>query len=109
MREERFEAIRREFAREIGACGTESEVLDVKGRYTGKKRGVLQDLMAAIKEIPADQKAAYGQAVNGLKAELENGVEEALSRVRAAKRAPPKLDVTLPGIRPEPASRRSAP
>jgi len=101
MREERFEAIRREFAREIGACRTESEVLDVKGRYTGKKRGVLQDLLAAIREIPADQKAAYGQRVNAIKAELEGGVEEALFRVRASRKAPPKLDLTLPSIRPD--------
>lgn len=99
MRSERFEAIRSDFSREIAACRTESEVLDVKGRYTGKKRGVLQELMAALKEVPPAERAAYGQAVNALKVELEGGVEDALSRVRAARRAPPLVDVTLPGVR----------
>jgi phenylalanyl-tRNA synthetase alpha chain len=97
----RFDEIRDAFQREIAAVSTESEVLDIKGRYTGKKRGVLQELMASLKEVAPEDRPAFGQAVNALKAELEQGVDGALARVRDAKRAPAGLDVTLPGPRPE--------
>ena len=101
MQRERFDEIRANFLREIAAAGTESGVLDIKGRYTGKKRGVLQELMASLKEVAPEERPAFGQAVNALKGELEQGVDEALARVREAKRAPAGLDVTLPGLRPD--------
>lgn len=100
MTEERFEGILQKFREEVAAASSEAEVLDLKGRYTGKKRGVLQDLMAAMKDIPPGDRPAYGQAVNSLKKELEEGVEVALSRVREARRVPASVDITLPGIRP---------
>jgi phenylalanyl-tRNA synthetase alpha chain len=101
MHQERFDQIRADFLREIAAAGTESEVLDIKGRYTGKKRGVLQELMTSLKEVAPEERPAFGQAVNALKNELEAGVDGALTRVREAKRAPAGLDVTLPGLRPD--------
>jgi phenylalanyl-tRNA synthetase alpha chain len=101
MHQERFDQIRADFLREIAAAGTESEVLDIKGRYTGKKRGVLQELMTSLKEVAPEERPAFGQAVNALKNELEAGVDEALTRVREAKRVPAGLDVTLPGLRPD--------
>ena len=101
MDQGRFQDIRERFAQEISGAATESEVLDIKGRYTGKKRGVLQELMTSLKEVAPEDRPAFGQAVNALKNELEQGVDEALARVRDAKRAPAGLDVTLPGLRPE--------
>ena len=101
MQAERFAQIREDFGREIAGAKTESDVLDIKGRFTGKKRGVLQDLLSGLKEVPAHERPAYGQAVNALKSELEAGVEAALARVRAARKAPAAVDVTLPGIPPD--------
>jgi phenylalanyl-tRNA synthetase alpha chain len=101
MHLERFDDIRAAFARDISSAQSESEVLEIKGRYTGKKRGVLQDLMASLKSVPPEERPAFGQAVNALKTELEQGVNEALARVRASRRAPAAVDITLPGIRPD--------
>ncbi len=100
MRFEQIETIRKNFAEEIVAARTESEVLEVKGRYTGKKRGLLPELMTAIKELPPGERPAYGQAVNALKKELEGSVAEALGRARSAARTLPPIDLTLPGIAP---------
>jgi len=101
MKTERFDAIRRDFDGEIKAASTEGEVLEIKGRYVGKKRGILRDMMSAIKELPPEERRAYGQAVNALKREMEAVVADALVRAKSAKTAPRALDVTLPGIRPE--------
>lgn len=97
---DRFAEVLEKFRAEADAARTEAEVLDLKGRYTGKKRGILTDLMAAMKDVPAGDRPTYGQTVNALKKQLEEGVDAALERVRASRRAPPALDVTLPGIRP---------
>ena len=101
METERFEAIRRDFDGEIKAASSEGEVLDIKGRYIGKKRGLLQDLMTAIKDLPPAERPLYGQAVNKLKNELESAVYAALERIKHSESLPPPLDVTLPGIRPD--------
>lgn len=97
---DRFESIRGECRAALEEARTESDVLDIKGRFTGKKRGVLQDLMAQLKSVPPEERPAFGQQVNALKEELEGLVGEALERVRAAKSALPPVDVTLPGLSP---------
>ncbi len=94
----RFDEIRAEFSGEVVRVTTEAELLDLKGRYIGKKRGVLRDLMANMKSVPPEDKPAFGQAVNALKTELEGGIEEAMKRVKSAKSALPDVDVTLPGL-----------
>src|SRR6185503_6783958 len=54
----------------------------------------LRDLYAKIKDVPADERPAFGQAVNGLKQEIEAmlaGHEAAQESVHAAS-----IDVTAP-------------
>jgi phenylalanyl-tRNA synthetase alpha chain len=102
MSVEKIASIREEFQRELAAAAEESQVLEVKGRFLGKKRGVVQDLLAALKETPPEERRAFGQAVNALKTDLEAAVEEALERVRSRRKTPPAVDLTLPGIAPEP-------
>ncbi len=97
---ERFETVRRECLEALASARTESEVLEIKGRYTGRKRGVLQELLAQLKSVPALERPAFGQAVNRLKDDLEGAMEEALGRVKSARTALPPLDVTLPGLPP---------
>ena len=54
-------------------------------RFLGSKN-VLKDLYAAIKDIPTDQKRAYGQQVNALKEQAEqifHGAKAAMTEVRS--------------------------
>ena len=54
-------------------------------RFLGSKN-VLKDLYAAIKDIPTDQKRAYGQQVNALKEQVEqifHGAKAAMTEVRS--------------------------
>jgi len=95
---ERFLAIRQACTEALAAARTESEILEIKGRFTGKKRGVLQELMSELKSVPVADRPSFGQAVNALKEELETAVETALGKVRTSRRALPPVDTTLPGI-----------
>ncbi len=97
---DRFEALRNEWLKELESARSESEVLELKGRIAGKKRGKIQNLLSELKSAPVEERPALGQAVNRLKCEVEAAVQAALNRVRAKRAEFPPLDVTLPGIRP---------
>ena len=44
-------------------------------QYLGKK-GKMNDLFAAFKEVPNDQKKAFGQALNQLKQAIQDKLDE---------------------------------
>ncbi len=54
----------------------------------------LRDLYSKIKDVPAEEKRAYGQAVNALKQELETLVEQ--YEAEAATAGVKQIDVTAP-------------
>jgi phenylalanyl-tRNA synthetase alpha chain len=66
------------------------------------KKGEIAGLMSLMKGIPNEQKAAFGQAVNGAKAEVTVVYEAKKSELDnaelAKKLATEKIDISLPGI-----------
>jgi phenylalanyl-tRNA synthetase alpha chain len=96
---ERLEEVRRTFLADLAAAsGDGAAVESVRIRYAGRRSGILQDLTAALRELPGEQKRPYGQALN----ELKQLVERDLEAARAAAAAPavaarPAVDVSLPG------------
>ncbi|MEM8962333.1 MAG: phenylalanine--tRNA ligase subunit alpha [Acidobacteriota bacterium] len=72
--------------------------------WVGRKQGKVRGLMARMKDIPAEERRAFGQAVNELKVEVETRIEALDAELKAAERAAERrasaLDVTLPGRRP---------
>lgn len=111
------EAFEREFERfarlgdeaEVGALSlSEAESLlrelsDLRTRHTAKKSALAQ-LMKLIGRVPADERAAFGQRVQELNAEVARRLDEAqaslVSRTSHLKRERERVDVTLPGRRP---------
>jgi len=89
---------------EIGAASNLEAIERVRVAALGKK-GRIPELMAKLGSLPADQRKAFGQAVNSLKTR----VGEALENRRAdldrselsARLATERADVTLP-VRPGP-------
>ncbi|MEM9595553.1 MAG: phenylalanine--tRNA ligase subunit alpha [Acidobacteriota bacterium] len=74
-------------------------------QWVGRKQGRLRDLMARMKEIAPEERRDYGQAVNQLKRRVEERLEalgdELDAKEKAAKASANRLDVTLPGRRPQ--------
>ena len=79
------------------------ELADVRTRHTGRK-SALANLKKLIGRVPAEERAAFGQGVQRLEAEVVSAlerVEESLKvAVAAARVERERLDVTLPGRRP---------
>ena len=69
-------------------------------RFLGSKN-VLKDLYAAIKDIPNDQKRAYGQQVNALKERAEQVYHEAKAALNQTQSVGPEEDLTRPAGDPQ--------
>jgi phenylalanyl-tRNA synthetase alpha chain len=69
-------------------------------RFLGSKN-VLKDLYAAIKDIPNDQKRAYGQQVNALKESAEQVYHEAKAALTQTQSVGPEEDLTRPAGDPQ--------
>ena len=65
-------------------------------KYAGKK-GILNELFAAFREVKNEEKKAYGQVLNTLKNAVTEKVNE-LKATQTAKRSTSGLDLTRPGF-----------
>jgi phenylalanyl-tRNA synthetase alpha chain len=94
-----FEKINQHIAEAEAATPNGKEELEAyRLQYLGKK-GVLTDLFAMMKEVPAEQRKEFGQLVNKLKNVAEekvNAIREQLENQVDANTV--ALDLTLPGV-----------
>src|SRR4051794_4581912 len=85
---------------ELAACADESQLQAWHTRYFGKTGEVVLALQK-LREIPKEEKAAYGQQANQVKDVLAKSYEsaKAAEKERALNRSLTSgaLDVTLPG------------
>ncbi len=84
---------------EIAAAGDLDAIERVRIAALGKK-GRVPELMAQLGTLPADQRKAFGQAVNGLKARVSEALDARKADLErgqlSARLATEKADVTLP-------------
>ena len=85
---------------EIEAAADLAALDQVRVRFLGKK-GRLTDLLKQLGQVPAEERPARGQAINGAKVAVQQALatrQEALGEAHlVAKLAGETLDVTLPG------------
>ena len=102
MSVERLEEVRVAFERELEEAGADAEAVEaVRVAYAGRRSGLLQELTAVLRTLPAEDKRAYGQALNQLKGLIESKLDEARQQAETAatRRDQALVDVTLPGVR----------
>ena len=69
------EIIKSEYLKDIETITNLQDLAEVKNNYLSKK-GKVSELMTKMREVPAEQKAAYGQMVNNLKNYISEGLDE---------------------------------
>ncbi len=100
---QRLEEVRRAFLADLEAAGGRPDAVEaVRIRYAGRRSGVVQELTAVLRELPAEEKREYGRALNELKKLVEEKLRAAKEQASAGQTAGrrPAVDVTLPGRRP---------
>ena len=93
---DRFEAV-------VGAVADRAAWEALRVLWMGRKQGTVRGFLDAIKRVPAAERRAYGEAVNRLKERVESGLAaaDAAPAGHAQRRPVPRVDVTLPGRRPD--------
>ena len=80
-------------------ASTEAELEQFRLQFISKK-GEVSDLFAAFKDVPNDQKKAFGAALNELKQAASDKFQELINELKTKNAAAKKqsIDVTLPPI-----------
>jgi phenylalanyl-tRNA synthetase alpha chain len=108
----RLDEVRAAFFADLEEAGSDADAVEaVRIRYAGKKSGLLNELMAHLRELPNEKKREYGRGLNDLKKEIEGSLAEAKKNAATVIKASSgkvaiegaqatvltAVDVTLPG------------
>jgi phenylalanyl-tRNA synthetase alpha chain len=96
----KLHALQEEAKDHIASVKEMHELNDVKAKYLGKK-GPFAEVMKLMRDIPNEEKPAFGKAVNEAKQVIQGFVNDARARIEQAKidakLKKETIDVTLPG------------
>lgn len=102
MDHENFDVILESAHREISDAKNTKELNELRVKYLGKS-GLVSGLMKRLREVPQDERPAFGRRVNELKDSIERAIEERRARLLELEREERNrrlwVDVTLPGAR----------
>lgn len=101
---EHIEQVQNEALAAVQSAGTMEELNQVRIAYLGKK-GSIQALMAEMKNLPKEEKPAFGQKVNACKQAVTEALEKRQDALKSAalgtQLEKEKIDITLAGDRLE--------
>jgi phenylalanyl-tRNA synthetase alpha chain len=96
-------SIEDQFDRECAAVADLRSLEDIRNRYLSRKSGLLTTQLQNLRNIPAAERAAFGQAANQVKGKIESALEQLEARLSSVEKNAAlereRLDITLPGNR----------
>ncbi len=100
---ERIAHLTQEGLRAISSAKTESDLLDAKGRFFGKK-GAISEFLKGVASLAVEERKRVGASANEARASLEAAFARKLEEIRDGERRAreglERIDVTLPGRAP---------
>ncbi len=99
----KFEAIREQFRTEAKERMDSSAIYELRKKYLDRKGGLVNGLMKEMRNIPAEEKAEFGQGVNQLKdwvlENLQKMEEKARAQELQRRYEKEKIDITIPAVK----------
>jgi phenylalanyl-tRNA synthetase alpha chain len=92
-----IDALRAKFQSRLAAAATARDLKAIDDEFLSRKSGSVTALMQTLKSLPAEDKKAFGAAVNTLKSEIETALDERRTALDASRPPAGSVDVTLPG------------
>lgn len=99
--QQKMQAIREEIAQNIGTFTTSASLYEFRKKYLDNKDGAISALMKGMRDIPKEDRPAFGKIVNELKewatAQFDAADAAVKAKELAEKNAAESIDVTMPG------------
>ena len=99
----KFEAIREQFRTEAKERMDSSAIYELRKRYLDRKGGLVNGRMKEMRNIPAEEKAEFGQGVNQLKDWVLENLQKMEEKARAQelqhRYEKEKIDITIPAVK----------
>lgn len=92
---EKLDQIREQFTSDIKEVQNLKQLEDIRIKYLSRK-GIIAQAFSLIKDVPNEQKPAFGAGLNDLKSFAEKAVNEKRDELGAGTAVKQKTDVTLP-------------
>ena len=94
-----IENLRKEFDSELKHSIDSSSLEDLRIKYLGRK-GIIAELMESMKDLPIEEKPAFGKSVNELKKYFNTNYDAAIKEAGSEKKSSSVagFDNTLPGV-----------
>src|SRR5687768_4778631 len=92
-----IDTLRAQFQSRLAAAATARDLKAIDDEFLSRKSGSVTALMQTLKTLPAEDKKAFGAAVNTLKSEIETALAERRTALDASRPPAGSVDVTLPG------------
>ena len=100
---EKLTQLKDEGLAKIEQCGSASELQALRVLYLGKK-GPIQEVMKSMKDLPKEERPAFGAKVNEVKALFASAIEERKvildEKELLEKIESEKIDISLDGVKP---------
>lgn len=98
----KIDEMKHQAAAELADVASADDLEQFRIKYLGSK-GAVKQLMAAMKDVPKEEKPAFGQKANALRQELQQAFDDKKSSIGADKpkaKASAGIDITEPGLPP---------
>ncbi|MBQ8577672.1 MAG: phenylalanine--tRNA ligase subunit alpha [Clostridia bacterium] len=103
--EENIKAIRAEIEETLPTLASSAALYEFRKSFLDNKDGKISGLMKAMKDLPKEEKPAFGKLVNDLKTWATAAFDEADEKIKALelaqKNKDEEIDVTMPGVKTE--------
>ena len=105
MMEEMIGGIRAEIEEKIGTIDSSAALYEFRKTFLDNKDGKISQLMKGMKDLPKEEKPAFGKIINELKTwviETFDAYDEKIKALELAKKNQDEaIDVTMPGVKSE--------
>ncbi|MGN1345028.1 MAG: phenylalanine--tRNA ligase subunit alpha [Traorella sp.] len=101
---EKLQQLKEEAIQAVESCETLAQLQEKRVLYLGKK-GPIQDVMKTMKDLPKEDRPAFGAQVNEIKSTISDLIEQKRAHLEEkemlARLEEEKIDITLDGYKPE--------
>ena len=92
-----IDEVRSSFHEELVRSSSGDDLKQIRDRYLGRKRGLVQALLKSVAHAPQETRRSLGEQANKLKSEIEQALTTRLEKLQNTATETVAADITLPG------------